>query len=85
MPVERECLCSAQINKVPEQREHVGEGFAFLADHPLRVPLDTEDGKGCMLDGFDDAVSAEGGNQHIPARIFHRLVVEGIGGNSLTE
>ena len=85
MPVERVCLCSAQIDEMPEQGEHVGQVFAFLADHPLRVPLDTEDGKGFMLDGFNDAVSADGGNQHIPARIFHRLVVEGIGGNSLTE
>ena len=85
MPVENGMLFFAQVNKVPEQREHVGKGFAFFANHPFRVPLDAENGKGGMLDGFRDAVSADSGNQHIPARIFYRLVVEGIGGNSLTE
>jgi hypothetical protein len=85
VPVEKDFLFFAQIDEMPEQGEHVGKGFTFFTDHPFRVPLDTENGTGGVLDGFNDTVSAEGGNTHIPARIFYRLVVEGIGGNSLTE
>ena len=72
-------LFSAEVDKMPEQRQHVGTVCLFFAGHPFRVELGGQDRQAFVFDGFEDAVFCCCGGNETVSKGINGLVVIGIG------